>query len=99
MTTELKTRPKGTGEAAHSTARIDDSQSRKEFVQRAVAANATVPRLITPRAVADLAGYKSEVTILRLFRRGVLPGYKLGPRVVRFAETDVDAWLAAARVG
>jgi excisionase family DNA binding protein len=55
--------------------------------------------LLTPRAVAERAGFKSEVTILRLFRRGVLPGYKLGPRVVRFAETDVEAWLAAARLG
>jgi predicted DNA-binding transcriptional regulator AlpA len=54
--------------------------------------------LQTAREVAAQANYRSPVSVLRAFRRGDLPGYKLGLRTVRFAEKDVRAWIAAARV-
>jgi hypothetical protein len=54
--------------------------------------------LQTAKEVAAQANYRSPVSVLRAFRRGDLPGYKLGPRSVRFAPEDVAAWIAAARV-
>ena len=54
--------------------------------------------LWTPRMVADRAGYRSPVSVLRAWRAGKLRGFKLNPRVVRFAPADVQAWIAAARV-
>jgi hypothetical protein len=55
--------------------------------------------LLTPRQVASQANYRSPVSVLRAFRRGDLPGYRLNARTIRFNPNDVDGWLAAARVG
>ena len=55
--------------------------------------------LWTPRMAAQRAGFQSPVTILRAFRRGDLAGFKINARAVRFDPKDVEAWLAAARVG
>jgi hypothetical protein len=55
--------------------------------------------LQTAKEVAAQANYRSPVSVLRAFRRGELPGYKLNQRTVRFHPADVKAWLAAARVG
>jgi hypothetical protein len=54
--------------------------------------------LLTPRQVADQANYQSPVSVLRAFRRGELPGYRLNARTIRFDPADVKAWIAAARV-
>jgi len=54
--------------------------------------------LLTPRQVADQANYQSPVSVLRAFRRGELPGYKLNARTIRFDPADVKAGIAAARV-
>ena len=56
------------------------------------------PGLWTARHAANCAGFQSPVTILRAFRRGELPGYKLNARTIRFDPADVKAWITAARV-
>ena len=53
-------------------------------------------RLLTTRQVADLLSLSPE-TILRRYRDGSLPGYRLVSNVLRFRETDVEAFLAARR--
>lgn len=55
-------------------------------------------RLLTPKEVAAQANFHSPVTILRAFRRGELPGYRLNARTIRFDPTDVAKWLASAWV-
>jgi excisionase family DNA binding protein len=55
--------------------------------------------LWSPRTAASFCGFQSPVTILRAFRKGRLPGYKLGLRVVRFDPKDVKQWIEAGRVG
>lgn len=52
----------------------------------------------SPRRATDFAGFKSTVTVLRAFRRGDLPGYKLNARTIRFAPGDVKEWIGAGRV-
>jgi excisionase family DNA binding protein len=49
-------------------------------------------RLLRTRDVADRLGVSPE-TVLRWWRRGELPGYRLSSNVLRFAEADVDAYL------
>ena len=53
-------------------------------------------RLLTTREVAELLGL-SPATVLRRWRAGELPGYRLGSNVLRFSAHDVDAWLEARR--
>jgi excisionase family DNA binding protein len=54
--------------------------------------------LLTTREVADRLGLSPE-TILRRWRAGELPGYRIGANVLRFAEEDLEAWLDGRRVG
>jgi excisionase family DNA binding protein len=54
----------------------------------------SVGRLLTTRQVADAPAVSPE-TVLRKWRAGQLPGYRLASNVLRFAESDVYAWLAA----
>lgn len=54
-------------------------------------------RLLTTREVADLLGL-SPATVLRRWRAGELPGYRLGSNVLRFRDSEVEAWLACRRV-
>ena len=54
-------------------------------------------RLLTTRQVADLLGLSTE-TILRKWRVGELPGYRLGSNVLRFSESTIEAYLAARLV-
>ena len=60
--------------------------------------NTTVAGMWSPRGAASYCGFKSAVTILRAFRRGELPGYKLNARTIRFHPRDVARWLNAARI-
>ena len=55
--------------------------------------------LWTARIAASYCGFQSPVTVLRAFRDGKLPGYKLNSRTVRFDPSEVKAWIAAGRVG
>jgi excisionase family DNA binding protein len=52
--------------------------------------------LLTTRQVAELLGL-SPATVLRRWRDGSLPGYRLGSNVLRFRESDVYDWLEARR--
>ena len=53
-------------------------------------------RMLTGRQVAERLGLSVE-TVLRRYRRGELVGYRLSSNVVRFAESDVDAYLWSCR--
>ena len=51
-------------------------------------------RLITAREVGELVGLSTE-TILRRYRSGEIPGFRLSSNVLRFAPAEIDAWLAS----
>jgi excisionase family DNA binding protein len=53
-------------------------------------------RLLTTREVADLLALSPE-TVLRRWRAGELPGYRLASNVLRFRESEIDAWLEGTR--
>jgi excisionase family DNA binding protein len=54
--------------------------------------------LLTTRELADLLGLSSEA-VLRRWRAGQIPGFRLGSNVVRFDESEIAAWLDSLRVG
>ena len=51
-------------------------------------------RLLTTRQVAEWLGFSPE-TVLRRYRAGELVGIRLGSNVLRFGESDVEAFLEA----
>lgn len=53
-------------------------------------------RLLTTREVADWLGLSTE-TVLRRWRSGELPGFRLATNVLRFRESEIEAWLAGRR--
>jgi excisionase family DNA binding protein len=53
-------------------------------------------RLLTTRQVAELLGL-SPATVLRRWRAGELPGYRLGSNVLRFSARDIDEYLEQRR--
>ncbi len=53
-------------------------------------------RLLTTREVAAFLGLSPE-TVLRRWRAGELPGYRLGSNVLRFRESEIEAWLEGTR--
>ena len=55
-------------------------------------------RLLTTREVAAFLGLSPE-TVLRRWRAGELPGYRLGSNVLRFRESEIEAWLEGTRPG
>ncbi len=55
-------------------------------------------RLLTAREVGELLGL-SPAAVLRRWRSGELPGYRIASNVLRFSERDVEAWLATRRCG
>ena len=54
-------------------------------------------RLVTARELADYLGL-SPSTILDMWERGQLPGFKIG-RAVRFRPSEVEVWLEGCRRG
>jgi excisionase family DNA binding protein len=52
--------------------------------------------LLTTREVATMLSL-SPATVLRKWRAGQLPGYRLASNVLRFSEADIAAWLEAHR--
>ena len=59
--------------------------------ERVVAVKLT-DRLLTAREVGELVGLSTE-TILRRWRAGEIPGFRLASNVLRFDPGDVEAWL------
>jgi excisionase family DNA binding protein len=53
-------------------------------------------RLLTARDVAELVGLSTE-TILRRYRAGEIPGFRLASNVLRFDRAEVEAWLERCR--
>ncbi len=53
-------------------------------------------RLLTTRKVAEFLGLSPE-TVLRRYRAGELLGYRLGSNVLRFRESEIEAWLEGTR--
>lgn len=49
-------------------------------------------RLLTTRQVAEYVGLSPE-TVLRRYRTGELRGIRLGSNVLRFRESELEAWL------
>ncbi len=54
-------------------------------------------RLLTTREVATFLVMSPE-TVLRRWRTGELPGYRLASNVLRFRESEIEAWLETQRV-
>ena len=54
--------------------------------------------LLTTRQVAEMLGLSNEA-VLRRWRAGDLPGFRLSTKVLRFRESEVLAWLEAHRCG
>jgi excisionase family DNA binding protein len=53
--------------------------------------------LLTRRAVAERLG-TSTTTVDRLRKKGVITDYRIGGRLVRFAEEDIAALIESARI-
>ena len=53
-------------------------------------------RLLSTRQVAEFLGVSPE-TVLRRWRAGELPGYRLASNVLRFRESEIEAWLQGQR--
>ena len=54
-------------------------------------------RLVTARQLAEVLGLSAS-TVLDMWERGELPGFKIG-RAVRFRPSEVEAWLEGCRRG
>ena len=52
--------------------------------------------LLTTREVAAFLGMSPE-SVLRRYRRDELPGYRLASNVLRFRESEIEAWLEGTR--
>jgi predicted DNA-binding transcriptional regulator AlpA len=55
-------------------------------------------RLLTAREVGELVGLSTE-TILRRYRAGEIPGFRLASNVLRFDPVEIEAWLSRCRRG
>ena len=55
-------------------------------------------RLLTTRDLADLLGLSPEA-VLRRWRAGEIPGFRLASNVLRFDEAEIVAWLDSLRAG
>jgi excisionase family DNA binding protein len=55
-----------------------------------------VTRLLTTREVAEALGV-SSATVLRRWRAGELPGFRIASNCLRFDEAEIDGWLQARR--
>jgi excisionase family DNA binding protein len=54
--------------------------------------------LLTTREVAEMLGLSSEA-VLRRWRAGELPGFRLSSKVLRFRQSELTAWLEGHRAG
>jgi excisionase family DNA binding protein len=54
--------------------------------------------LLTTREVAEMLGLSSEA-VLRRWRAGELPGFRLSSKVLRFRQSELITWLEGHRTG
>jgi excisionase family DNA binding protein len=54
-------------------------------------------RLLTAREVAELVGLSTE-SVLRRWRAGKIPGFRLASNVLRFDPAEIEAWLERCKV-
>jgi excisionase family DNA binding protein len=59
--------------------------------------DAVTEPLLTAREVAEMLAVSPE-TVLRRWRAGELPGFRLASNVLRFRESEVLAWLEGRRM-
>ena len=52
--------------------------------------------LLTTREVADALGV-SPATVLRRWRAGDIPGFRIASNCLRFDQAEIDGWLQARR--
>jgi excisionase family DNA binding protein len=52
--------------------------------------------LLTARQVGAWLGMSAE-TVLRKWRRGEIPGYRISSNALRFDRREIEAWLAGRR--
>ena len=81
-----------TGDATRVTAA---RAPRATFATRPLSVAVNGP-LLTTRQVAEMLGI-SSATVLRRWRAGELPGYRISSNALRFDEHEIDAWLAERR--
>jgi len=53
-------------------------------------------RLLTARQVGEHLGLSTE-TVLRRWRAGEIPGFRLATNCLRFREDEIEAWLEQHR--
>jgi excisionase family DNA binding protein len=53
-------------------------------------------RLLTTREVAEALGV-SPATVLRRWRAGEIPGFRIASNCLRFDGAEIDGWLQARR--
>lgn len=53
-------------------------------------------RLLTAHEVAEWLGLSTE-TVLRRWRAGDLPGFRLSSNVLRFRQSEIEEWLEGRR--
>ena len=53
-------------------------------------------RLLTARQVGELVGLSTE-TVLRRWRAGEIPGFRLASNVLRFDPAEIEAWLESCK--
>lgn len=54
--------------------------------------------LLTTQDVADLLGLSPEA-VLRRWRAGEIPGFRLASNVLRYDQDEIMAWLDSVRAG
>ena len=59
---------------------------------------AMTARLLTTREVAELLRVSPE-TVLRRWRRGEIPGFRIATNALRFDRNELEAWLDGTRAG
>jgi excisionase family DNA binding protein len=58
--------------------------------------SAEEPPFLTPQEVSELLQVSVQ-TVRRWIKKGKLPAYKVGPRMWRIRQIDLDAWLEQQR--
>ncbi len=53
-------------------------------------------RLLTTRQLAEMLGL-SPSAVLRRWRAGEIPGYRIASNVLRFRASEIEAWLESRR--